>query len=126
MTKITIEIDDFILPSFNHFYSSNIHYTRRSDLVYKWKLIIGAKLDKQLTETQRLRIKLGRMMKVDVVISQAKRKYDVDNCVMYGKIFLDCLKRYGIDDTPKVINSICYTIDIENKVNKAIYTIFIP
>lgn len=126
MTKITVEIDDFILPSFNHFYSSKIHYTRRSDLVYKWKLIISAKLDKQLSETQKLRIKLGKMMKIDVVISQAKRKYDVDNCVMYGKIFLDCLKRYGIDDTPKIINSICYTIDIENKVNKAIYNIFIP
>jgi len=126
MTKIIVEIDDFILPSFNYFYSTNIHFKRRSELVYKWKLIVGSQLNRKLSETQRLRIKLGKMMKINILISQAKRKYDVDNCVMYGKIFLDCLKVYGIDDTPKIINSICYTIDLQNKVNKAIYEIIIP
>lgn len=126
MKTIQIEILDFILPSFNHFYSTNIHYTRRSSLVFKWKLIIAHKLEKTLTKAEKESISTGKMMKVDITISQAKRRYDVDNCVMYGKIFLDCLKKYGIDDTPKTINSICYTIDLETRINKAIYKIIIP
>lgn len=126
MTEITVEIDNFILPSFNHFYSVKLHYRRRAELVYKWKIIITQKLDKLLTTEQKRAIANGKLMRIEVLISQEKRKYDVDNCVMYGKIFLDCLKHYGIDDTPKTINSIGYTIDMKNKVNKAIYKIIIP
>lgn len=123
--EITVIINDFVLPSFNHFYSQKIHFKRRSDMVWKWRLAIRKILNDKLTPEEIGWIKHGKQMRIEVLVSMAKRCYDVDNCTMYGKLFLDALKQYDIDDNPKTINSISYTIDLSKKQNMAVYKIIV-
>lgn len=123
---IIFTLDDFCLPSFNKFYSG-VHYRRRSDMVWKWKTIMGDMLKKQITEYDIERIKTATNIRIDITVSFAKRAFDVDNCALYGKIFLDTIKgrKWVKDDSPKYINSISYTVDLSTKRDMAIYKIIL-
>lgn len=93
-------------------------------MVYKWKIAMRAMLIQQVCEAKIIELSKSHHIEIRIVVRQAKRVYDVDNCVMYGKLFLDTLKLVGLkDDSPKYVYKISYEIDLTVKENSAIYTI---
>jgi len=125
--KVTIIFNEVNLPSFNKFYSQEMKARQRHQTVWKWKLIFSTWLRQQLTTDDREFLKNTQPLRVDVTIHKAKstRWFDVDNCVMYGKLFLDTLKVMKLikDDNPNYIKTISYTVEINSATNKVVYEI---
>lgn len=98
MRRIELIIKDK-LPSYNIFYSSNIHWAERKEIADYWHKLIGWEFKKQIGINQ-IRPFQGKITIYFGFRTKDKKKKDLDNYAI--KLIIDGLKKLAFEDDRQI------------------------